>query len=182
MPASPRAAAKIGRYPYSFMTIGAYEHKATQAYSLGTRACAQVRTKAYARMGKLLSARIYRSGRSRRANHVPLAVPMRIYPYGHMRRSPEGKTVNRPGKRGKVMKRAAGRGSGPQVRNRGKPVPFSAGFWSQRVMSEKRPEATRLPASRFRGALDRIRTCGFLLRRQTLYPLSYKGARRDYTL
>ena len=25
------------------------------------------------------------------------------------------------------------------------------------------------------GALDRIRTCGFLLRRQTLYPLSYKG-------
>ena len=25
------------------------------------------------------------------------------------------------------------------------------------------------------GALDTIRTCGFLLRRQTLYPLSYKG-------
>ena len=25
------------------------------------------------------------------------------------------------------------------------------------------------------GALDRIRTYGFLLRRQTLYPLSYEG-------
>ncbi len=25
------------------------------------------------------------------------------------------------------------------------------------------------------GALDRIRTCGLLLRRQTLYPLSYEG-------
>ncbi len=32
------------------------------------------------------------------------------------------------------------------------------------------------------GALDRIRTCGFLLRRQTLYPLSYKGTPHDYTL
>lgn len=32
------------------------------------------------------------------------------------------------------------------------------------------------------GALDRIRTCGFLLRRQTLYPLSYKGTDGDYTL
>lgn len=32
------------------------------------------------------------------------------------------------------------------------------------------------------GALDRIRTCGFLLRRQTLYPLSYKGTGDDYTL
>lgn len=31
------------------------------------------------------------------------------------------------------------------------------------------------------GALDRIRTCGFLLRRQTLYPLSYKGVVSDYT-
>ena len=26
------------------------------------------------------------------------------------------------------------------------------------------------------GALDRIRTCGTLLRRQVLYPLSYEGA------
>ena len=28
----------------------------------------------------------------------------------------------------------------------------------------------------FHGALDRIRTCGTLLRRQVLYPLSYEGA------
>ena len=32
------------------------------------------------------------------------------------------------------------------------------------------------------GALDWIRTSGFLLRRQTLYPLSYKGTMGDYTL
>ena len=31
------------------------------------------------------------------------------------------------------------------------------------------------------GALGRIRTCGFLLRRQTLYPLSYRGPRPDST-
>ena len=32
-----------------------------------------------------------------------------------------------------------------------------------------------------RGAPDRIRTCGLLLRRQTLYPLSYRGPRPDFT-
>ena len=32
-----------------------------------------------------------------------------------------------------------------------------------------------------RGAPDRIRTCGLLLRRQTLYPLSYRGPRPDST-
>ena len=31
------------------------------------------------------------------------------------------------------------------------------------------------------GAPDRIRTCDLLLRRQTLYPLSYRGPRRDCT-
>jgi hypothetical protein len=31
-----------------------------------------------------------------------------------------------------------------------------------------------------KSAPDRIRTCGLLLRRQTLYPLSYGGARWKY--
>ena len=81
--------------------------------------------------------------------------------------------------------RAARAGGGPGVMERG-------GLDSNRRVPRRRACLAAAPPGRWRprrgwrrgrggGAPDRIRTCGLLLRRQTLYPLSYRGPRPDST-
>ncbi len=77
--------------------------------------------------------------------------------------------------------------NGPPRRARLRPA---ARFWARLGVNGLGKASGNKKANRkfdgwpgFIGALDRIRTCDFLLRRQTLYPLSYEGMTEDdYTL
>ena len=86
---------------------------------------------------------------------------------------------------GLPLRRAGELGSGKVLGLPNRPV-FAMARRSRRhrrlsVESDDAPTIKNEAGNGFRprvvlpGALDRIRTCGFLLRRQTLYPLSYKG-------